>query len=137
MENTMSTLTKITVKKRASDYHVYLEGRKDLWGCGDSFQMAVGRAVEDHPKDFGIKIDYQIEDFEPKEYAAPVTIVVERYHGRYRAYLENEPGLWGIGEKTPLAIGHLIDCHPKNCGIEFDFGNIKSLESFKNYSARV
>lgn len=46
----------IIVEKRSDDYMAYIEGRKEIWGCGKDFDSAIGDLVRTHQKEFNVDI---------------------------------------------------------------------------------
>lgn len=47
---------KIIVERRTDDYMAFLEGRRDMWGCGQSIDSAVGSLISSHRDQFSIEI---------------------------------------------------------------------------------
>ncbi len=46
------TIGKITVTKRADDYHACITGDPTQWDCGASICQAIGTLVMSHPESF-------------------------------------------------------------------------------------
>lgn len=65
----IESMRTIIVEKRWDDYIAYLEGHREIWGCGEDFDSAVGDLVRAHEKEFDIEIRYaviKLEDGEKK-----------------------------------------------------------------------
>ncbi len=50
-------MSTIVVDKRPDDYIAYLDGRKEVWGCGASAYEAIGNLVNGHAHIFGVTMD--------------------------------------------------------------------------------
>lgn len=48
--------TRLIVTRRSDDYHVHLEGRLDVWGCGKTEDEAFGDWLRTHRSRLGVEI---------------------------------------------------------------------------------
>jgi len=42
----------IIIEKRKDDYMAYLEGHREIWGCGKDSDSAIGDLISAHKKEF-------------------------------------------------------------------------------------
>ncbi len=49
---------KIIIEKRPDDYMAYLDGRKGIWGCGTTYDEAIGDMIRAHKDEFNLEIIY-------------------------------------------------------------------------------
>ncbi len=50
--------TTIVVAKRTDDYHAFIKGRPEIWGCGEDRNKAIGDLIMSNEAEFGIKVQY-------------------------------------------------------------------------------
>lgn len=50
---------KIVVRKRGDDYHAWLDGHPEIWGCGKTPDEAIGKLITAHTDTFNIEIEFK------------------------------------------------------------------------------
>lgn len=73
----MSALTKITVRRRADDWHASLNGDERRWGCGKTPSEAIGEAIRSHAEDLGIIVEWP-EPAEGRERVIEAAVAARR-----------------------------------------------------------
>jgi len=48
---------RIIIEKRSDDYMAYLEGHKEIWGCGKWPELAIGKLMITHRDKFGFEFE--------------------------------------------------------------------------------
>lgn len=48
----MELYGRILVERRSEDYMAYLEGHREIWGCGKDYDSAIGDLIRSHGKKF-------------------------------------------------------------------------------------